>query len=386
MASAKSSVSCGRTKPEKPYPSFPLYPHATKRWAKKCRGQTLYFGSWEEGPQAALRNYEAWLDAQHNSYADSDTGGVTIKRLFDACLAAREADFKSGEIAQRTFDSLLKTGKYVAEFFGRAKPVASLTPADFASLKTDFAERKNPVGVTNEINRTKFFFNWGVANGLTDPPRYGTQFERPKRATLRRHRRNNPRRLFSPAEVQTLITEADLVVKAWILLAVNAGFNNGDVADLRLGDVDLDNAWLANIRRKTAAEREAPLWPETVAALRDALTVRYEPRTAAANDRFFVRLSGCAFDECKNDNIVTRRFTKLARDVGVHRDGESFYTLRHNFSTWAQETGDGEAVDRIMGHCDDSMRGNYRGEFPKARLLRVTDHVRRKLYGRRAAK
>ena len=43
------------------------------------------------------------------------------------------------------------------------------------------------------------------------------------------------------------------------------------------------------------------------------------------------------------------RGTPLARDVGVHREGESFYTLRHVFCTWAQERGDGEAVDRIMG-------------------------------------
>ncbi|MDG2384160.1 MAG: hypothetical protein P8N76_20995 [Pirellulaceae bacterium] len=110
-----------------------------------------YFGSWAN-PLGALRKYEKWRELQRTDYAPRDRGGLTIKQLFDACLASREADLRSGEIVQRTFDSLLKTGKFDADFFGRQRPVASLKPNDFAALKTNFAERKNPVGATNEIN------------------------------------------------------------------------------------------------------------------------------------------------------------------------------------------------------------------------------------------
>jgi integrase len=47
-------------KPEKPSPDFPLFPHATRRWAKKIKQKMHYFGKWED-PDGALIEYQNFL-------------------------------------------------------------------------------------------------------------------------------------------------------------------------------------------------------------------------------------------------------------------------------------------------------------------------------------
>src|SRR5215831_11717122 len=57
MAQSSVSTADGKAvKPEKPSPEFPLFSHATGRWAKKIRGQFHYFGPWRD-PDGALAKY-----------------------------------------------------------------------------------------------------------------------------------------------------------------------------------------------------------------------------------------------------------------------------------------------------------------------------------------
>jgi len=55
--------------------------------------------------------------------------------------------------------------------------------------------------------------------------------------------------------------------------------------------------------------------------------------------------------------------------------------LRRTFETVAGESRDQPAVDLVMGHADTSMAAVYRQAILDARLVDVTETVRRWLFG-----
>jgi integrase len=189
-----------------------------------------------------------------------------------------------------------------------------------------------------------------------------------------------------------------------VLLGVNCGFGNSDVANLPQSALDLDTGWVSYPRVKTEIPRRIPLWPETVAALSEAIAARPAPADATAGRLVFLTQRGNPWvrvqekkrrieepaDDAAQEKLrpavpldaLAQAFAKLLRKLEINgRKRLGFYVLRHCFETYAGERKDQVAVDAIMGHADASMAANYRHRISDERLRAVVGIVHDWLFG-----
>src|SRR5262249_20014616 len=149
-----------QAKPRKPYADFPLFPHATKRWAKKIRGKMHYFGSWDD-PQAALQKY---LDQRDDLHAGRTPrvarDGLSLRDLAKRFPTAKQHLRDTGEPAPRTFADYYATFSRLMEVFGKTRLVTDLAADDFLHLRTELATTRGPAALGVEIQRVRVVFKF----------------------------------------------------------------------------------------------------------------------------------------------------------------------------------------------------------------------------------
>jgi integrase len=383
MPEKHSTAPAGAGKPAKPYPEFPLTAHPAGYWCKKIRGKLHYFGPWAD-PDAALKKYLEQKDALHAGRAPRPDGkGLTVKALANGFLNHKKALLDAGELSPRTWGEYKETTDLLVKHFGKGRLVEDLGPEDFAGLREKMAKRWGPTRLRNFIQRVRSVFKFAADNGLIDKVvRYGQGFQRPSQKTLRLHRAKQGAKLFTAEEVRRMLDAAGVPLKAMLLLGINCGLGNSDVGNLPLSAVDLEAGVIDYRRPKTGIPRRAALWPETIAALKEALAHRPEPKKPEHAGLVFVTKYGGAWAKDDDPAVITKEVRKLLDALGINGN-RNFYTLRHTFRTVADEAKDQPAADYIMGHEVPHMSSIYRETISDARLRAVTDHVRAWLFAER---
>lgn len=382
-----------RQKPDKPRKDFPLGAANNGQWQKKIRGKTHYFGTWND-PNAAEREYLRqlpYLQAGQTPPPKDDVR-TTIQVLCNQFMESKKARMERGELSVRMYHGYYRICEKLIDFFGRGKIVAELTPSDFERLRNRFAATGGLVSLGNRIQHARIVFRYASEMDLIDKPlKFGPEFKRPRKLDLRKEAKKKPEKLFKSADLRKIITGARPQLKAMILMGINCGFGQTDISKLPLSALDLKNGWVSFPRPKTEIERNCPLWPETVSALKWVIDNRREPVQPFA-DRVFINKLGLEYvrvtvkgdNSEKGTNIdgVTLEFNKLLAKLKLSGEGRTFYALRHTFETIGGDSRDQIAVDSIMGHSPDSddMAAVYRKAVFNRRLIAVTDHVRAWLF------
>jgi integrase len=369
-------------RPNKPYPEFPLFPHATRRWAKKIKGRLVYFGPWSD-PDGALKNYLDQADALHAGRKPRvESEGASIKDVCNNFLNIKKARLDSGELSSHSWTKYKKVADEVIAAFGKQRLASDLDGQDFARLRERMASKWGVNRLADMIQHVRSVFKAAFESGLLAvPTRFGPGFARPTKKSIRLHRAKLGAKLFSAEEIRRLLDTAGVPMKAMILLGVNCGFGNSDCGNLPLAAADLETGWIDFPRPKTGVSRRCSLWPETVEALKAALGKRPEPKIAEDAGLFFITKRGQRWGNGTTTAPVSQEMEKLLHALGIYRKGLGFYVLRHTFRTVADGSKDQPATDAIMGHESSHMSSVYREAIADGRLQAVSEYVRRWLFG-----
>ena len=384
-----------KAKLKKPSRDFPLGIHqGTGYWQKKVRGRVFYFGSVADDPKG-VKALKEWLRVRDDLMAGreprANTDDLTMAKLCNKFLDLKSAMRDSGELSPRSWGGYYRTCAMLVKFFGKGRTVDSIVADDFRKLRVRMAKGVSPVTLKTDIVRCQTVFKYAHDAGLIlHPIKFGKSFDKPSAAVLRRDRQGkqaaNGLCMFEASELRTILEHAGMPIRAMVMLAANAGFGNNDIACLPTRAIDFRTGWLDFGRPKTGVPRRVPLWPETLALLKEAREIRPKAKHAVDSKLLFLTQTGLRWVRSGKGGCCVdplgKRFAELLRDLGLKRPGVSFYAVRHGFETIAGGCRDQVAVNAVMGHADNSMAGVYRERIEDDRLVAVTNHVRNWLYGK----
>lgn len=369
----------------KKHPECPLSYHTSSgRWYKTLRQRRHYFGT---DPEAAMRRYVAewpYIERGVPLPTDSEVSGVTLSGLLNLWLADRQLDVDADKLKLATWRQYREVAEFIVGRLGRLTPVKALRPADFATLHRAMVRKwgASPSVLSRVVTVARMPFKWGwESEVIHDAVRMGPRFKIASKADKREKRHQRGRQTFTAAEVRKMLDAASVELRAAILLGINGGYSQREVAEIECMSVDLDTGWIDHLRAKTRQPRRVPLWTETIAAI-NALPGN-EPKPEAVG-LLFVTRNGLKYVReyvNENDNLIRcdvfgTAFNRVRRGLGINLDHAGFGKLRATHRTVADAAGDANASRLIMGHSlGEGVEEAYIRTIEDDRLRTVTDHV-----------
>lgn len=360
------------------HPDFPLSFHAgSNNWYKTSRGKRFYFGP---DPIEAKRRFDSEWSYIVRGLPVPEAAGVTVGELVNLWLDDRDKDVQDGRLKRKTWTRYQEVGTVIVAELGRQTPVSSLTPDDFGKLHRALMDKTkdSPTVGRFYVNVSRMPWRWSEANGVSGAVAMGSRFKPPPKSAVRIKRRKRGRQTFTADEIKTMLDDSRPFMRAAILLGLNGGYTQAEVAELRRSWLDLDAGTIDHLRGKTAFARRVTLWPETVEAI-EAMP-KYQPRGKDAKDRLFLTRTGRAYGD-DGANGIAQAFTRLMKKHKIELEQSGFGKLRATHRTVADEVKDANACRLIMGHAlGQGSEEHYIEGIADDRLRAVTDHVRAWLF------
>jgi hypothetical protein len=404
-----------QTRPDRPYPKFPLTPHKTGQWKKRVGGRDFYFGRWHD-PDVGIRwgdlaqvdpTGRMWKAAfeEYNTFARREAEGqlmaaksvdVSIEAVASAFLNAEHDRLDAGDIKPRTYEGHRDALRQLLAGVGPHVLIRTLDEeTDLATLKGYLAALRSRFGAwtfNRHVRSLRAMFRWAInpVDGvLTGPLRLLGVIKTVSTRVRRREQREarsaaGGRHMPTIPELRALHDAASPRLRACYLLAYFAAYGQGDCAELTtellqfdpLPHLGLPVGWglIHFPRPKSEIDRACALPPIVVDAVRAAVASRPVPARAELANRAFLTEQGqpICYDVVRRDDDGTVQVINRVDNVKqwhatnrrrLHAAGTplrplGFYAIRHASITL---TAGCDETARLLheGHIMPGMRPQY---------------------------
>ncbi len=353
------------------HPDCPLSFHpGSGQFYKVWRKRRYYFGS---EPVDAVKRYASEWSYIVRGEEVPGRDGATVGWLVNMWLSDRRKDVDAGRLKLSTWDQYREVGVLIVTQAGRETPVSAMTPGRFTDLHRLIEDRhgQSPAVMRRVVTIARMPWRWGYKSGLAKEVQTGPRFKPLGKSAERARRFERGRQTFTAGEIKTMLDDARPFMRAAILLGINGGYTQAEVADLRRDWIDLKAGVIDQVRAKTKFARRVTLWPETVAAIK--AMPRYKPK-AEARGLLFVARTGEPYTEGRG---IMQAFARLMQKHKIELQQAGFGKLRASFRTVADVSADTNAIRLIMGHqLGQGVEESYIRSIGDDRLKAVTDGVR----------
>lgn len=240
---------------------------------------------------------------------------------------------------------------------------SELTPARLQDFHAYLGHRGlSQATVCRKLGALSGFFKYLIRDG---------QMQANPLDAVPRSRPKNGRVVWMPEEEAQQVLDAidDPLERSVFLTLYRTGLRKGELLQLRLDDVDLQEGMLTVEAQKTQSVRHVPLSAELITCLGDYL----ERRPACSHDAFFVT---DARHVPLYSTLLQRWFTRWMTEAGLADKGYTIHTLRHSAATnWIRSGLHVAEVRHLLGHSSLETTSRYLHHAPdeiRAKVDRIT--------------
>ena len=322
----------------------------TKQFYVTRSGRRIYLGPDKE--EALKRYYRLGLGVALIQQEPASPVEITIKELANRFITAQQANWRNPKDTLKCYKGWL--GRFI-EDHSRLR-VADFTVEQFANWKISLKKRGySAESINHYLSAVRAMFSFAEETELIE--------KAPKLTRIKNEARPRPGSkatpLYTSDNLRLLLGQADIQMKAMIMLALNCGFGPKDIQDLTWDHIDGERVTLP--RSKTGVCQTYLLWPETLQLLnrirqQKSCQISEIADLTLANDiNGYVFLT--RFKNPWNKDSIAEQFSKLCKKADVPCYG--FYRLRHCASTAMSLVATPHVHRKFMRHSQLQQQVTY---------------------------